>query len=94
MITRRDFIKVAAAGGALATLGDMPEAKAAVKTIVPDPAYCYESEKKIPVIAEVDLVVVGGSSATRPRAAAPACGSMHMHNEQLQDLLATAFGKK
>lgn len=33
-------------------------------------------------------------SATRPRAAAPACGSMHMHNEQLQDLLATAFGKK
>ena len=63
MITRRDFIKVAAAGGALATLGDMPEAKAAVKTIVPDPAYCYESEKKIPVIAEVDLVVVGGSSA-------------------------------
>ena len=51
MITRRDFIKVAAAGGALATLGDMPEAKAAVKTIVPDPAYCYESEKKIPVIA-------------------------------------------
>ena len=32
-------------------------------------------------------------ASTRPRAAAPACGSTHMHLEQLQELLAGAFGK-
>ncbi len=32
-------------------------------------------------------------AATRPRAAAPACGTSTMHNQQLADLLAQAFGK-
>lgn len=30
---------------------------------------------------------------TRPRAAAPACGSITMHNQQLADLLTSVFGK-
>ena len=36
MITRRDFLKVTAAGGALASLGSVTEAKAAMKSAVPD----------------------------------------------------------
>ena len=34
------------------------------------------------------------NSATRPRAAAPACGTSTMHNQQLADLLNQAFGRK
>ena len=56
MITRRDFLKVTAAGGALASLGSVTEAKAAMKSAVPDEGFCHEGARKIPVIAEVDLV--------------------------------------
>ena len=58
MITRRDFLKVTAAGGALASLGSVTEAKAAMKSAVPDEGFCHEGARKIPVIAEVDLVEV------------------------------------
>ena len=66
MITRRDFLKVTAAGGALASLGSVTEAKAAMKSAVPDEGFCHEGARKIPVIAEVDLVVAGGSSLLLP----------------------------
>lgn len=62
MITRRDFLKVTAAGSALASLGHVADAKAAVQQVVPNEQYCYEAQRKIPVIAEVDIVVAGGSS--------------------------------
>ena len=62
MITRRDFLKVTAAGGALASLGSVTEAKAAMKSAVPDEGFCHEGARKIPVIAEVYFVVAGGSS--------------------------------
>ena len=42
MITRRDFLKVTAAGGALASLGSVTEAKAAMKSAVPDEGFCHE----------------------------------------------------
>mgnify|MGYP002756382396 CR=1 FL=1 len=35
MITRRDFLKVTAAGGALASLGSVTEAKATMQAVVP-----------------------------------------------------------
>ena len=72
MITRRDFLKVTAAGGALASLGSVTEAKAAMKSAVPDEGFCHEGARKIPVIAEVDLVVAGGSSRAIAAAVAAA----------------------
>ena len=42
MITRRDFLKITAASGALASLGNMAEAQTTVRSAVPDSAYCYE----------------------------------------------------
>ncbi len=72
MITRRDFLKVTAAGGALASLGSMTEAKAAMKSAVPDEGYCHEEARKIPVMTEVDLVVAGGSSRAVAAAVAAA----------------------
>ena len=76
MITRRDFLKVTAASGALASLGNIKEAKASVQTVIPNAAFCIESERKIPLIAEVDIVVVGGSS----RAVAAAVAAAKMGN--------------
>lgn len=70
MITRRDFLKISVAGGALASLGNVAEAKHAVGAVLPDDRFCYESARRIPVLAEVDLVVAGGS--TRAVAAAVA----------------------
>ena len=72
MITRRDFLKVTAAGGALASLGSVTEAKAAMKSAVPDEGFCHEGARKIPVIVEVDLVVAGGSSRAIAAAVAAA----------------------
>ena len=72
MITRRDFLKVTAAGGALASLGSVTEANAAMKSAVPDEGFCHEGARKIPVIAEVDLVVAGGSSRAIAAAVAAA----------------------
>jgi hypothetical protein len=62
MITRRDFIKITAAGGALASVGKVSGARAAVQPALPDTDYAFESGRRIPVIAEVDMVVAGGSS--------------------------------
>ena len=62
MITRRDFLKVTAAGGALVSLGSVTEAKSTIQSAVPDEGFCHEGARKIPVIAEVDLVVAGGNS--------------------------------
>lgn len=62
MLTRRDFLKVTAAGGALASVGSYRKAKAAVDSVLPDDAYAYEHSRQIPVIAETDIVVVGGSA--------------------------------
>ena len=72
MITRRDFLKITAASGALASLGNMAEAQTTVRSAVPDSAYCYESSRQIPVIADVDLVVIGGSSRAVAAAVAAA----------------------
>ncbi|WP_293667683.1 FAD-dependent oxidoreductase [uncultured Parabacteroides sp.] len=72
MITRRDFLKVTAAGGALASLGNVAEAKAAMQTVVPEEGFCHESQRKIPVITEVDLIVAGGSSRAIAAAVAAA----------------------
>jgi hypothetical protein len=72
MMTRRNFIRITAASGALATAGNMPEARAAIQTLLPDMAYVLEKSRKIPIIAEVDLVVVGGSSRAVAAAAAAA----------------------
>jgi hypothetical protein len=62
MITRRDFIKITTAGGALAAVGKVAEARATVQPVLPDAEYVWESKRRIPVIADVDLLVVGGSS--------------------------------
>jgi hypothetical protein len=72
MITRRDFLKVTAAGGALASLGNGTKAKAAIQTVIPNEGFCYEGHCKIPVIAEVDLIVAGGSSRAIAAAVAAA----------------------
>ena len=72
MITRRDFFKIAAASGALASVGQIVEAKSTIQSAVPDEGFCHEGARKIPVIAEVDLVVAGGSSRAIAAAVAAA----------------------
>ena len=62
MLTRRDFLKVTAVGGAFASIGSMQQAKAAVRTALPDEAFAYEGGRKIPLVDETDIVVVGGSA--------------------------------
>lgn len=74
MITRRSFLKITAAGGALASLGSVSEAREAMRSVVPDDKFCHEESCRIPVMAEVDLVVVGGAS--RAVAAAVAAARM------------------
>lgn len=56
----------------LATVGNSAEVRAAVQPLLPDMDYASESSRKIPVIAEVDLVVVGGSSRAIAAAVAAA----------------------
>jgi hypothetical protein len=64
MVTRRDFLKVTATGSALAAFGNIPAARTAIyAATVPDTGYVVENERQIPVIAEVDIVVIGGASA-------------------------------
>ncbi|GHV32027.1 hypothetical protein FACS1894177_07570 [Bacteroidia bacterium] len=72
MLTRRNFIKITAASSVLATVGNVAEARAAMQPLLPDMDYASESSRKIPVIAEVDLVVVGGSSRAIAAAVAAA----------------------
>ena len=76
MLSRRDFIKITALTGALATSGFTSKARAAVSPILPDTDKCLEGAGKIPVIGEYDLVVAGGSSrAVAAAAAAAKCGA-------------------
>lgn len=72
MISRRDFLKVSTTGSVLTFMGSTSNAKSAVSNVLPDEAFCYESERKIPLFAEVDLVVVGGSSRAVAAAVAAA----------------------
>lgn len=62
MITRRDFLKVTAAGSAWVSLGNVAEAKNKIQQITEVPSYCEESGRTIPVIEETDIILVGGSS--------------------------------
>ncbi|MDY3070061.1 MAG: FAD-dependent oxidoreductase [Parabacteroides sp.] len=72
MITRRDFFKFTAAGSALAAMSNVQEAKAVINKILPDSGFCYESERKIPIYSETDIVVVGGNSRAVAAAVAAA----------------------
>ncbi|MDR2496031.1 MAG: FAD-dependent oxidoreductase [Tannerellaceae bacterium] len=62
MITRRDFIRIAAAGGALASVGEAANARTMFANVLPNMDLAREGGRHIPVIAEADLVVAGGSS--------------------------------
>ncbi|MDD6211323.1 MAG: FAD-dependent oxidoreductase [Bacteroidales bacterium] len=72
MITRRDFLKVSAVSGLLATASMPAEAKKQIRTVLPDDGYANESERRIPVFAETDVLVIGGTSAGVAAAAAAA----------------------
>lgn len=65
-------MKVTAAGSAFALLGNMKQAKASVSAVMPDADFCLEGGRKIPIIADVDLVVAGGSSRAVAAAVAAA----------------------
>jgi len=62
MLTRRDFIKVIATSGALASIGKISDAQATVQPLLPNTNYAYEGKRQIPLLTETDLVIVGGSS--------------------------------
>lgn len=75
MITRRDFMKITTAGSVLATFGNVTEAKAMVKNAAEELNYISEEERKIPIVADTDLVIVGGTSgAVAAAGAAARCG--------------------
>ena len=72
MFTRRNFIKVTAAGGALVSFGQFADARSVIEKVKPDnhrfipdkdsaedAKYAVEERKQIPVIADVDVVVAG-----------------------------------
>jgi hypothetical protein len=64
MITRRNFLKVTATGSALAAFGDVSVARAtAYMAAASASGYVMENERQVPVIAEVDVVIIGGTSA-------------------------------
>lgn len=62
MITRRNFLKTTAAGSILTSIGNITEAKNSMQSIVPNEKLCHEAPCNIPVIAEVDIIIAGGSS--------------------------------
>jgi len=74
MISRRNFIKATAAGGAFFTLGDFSRAAHVVNIASSNLAASSINADacQIPVIAAVDLVVVGGSAGAVAAAAAAA----------------------
>lgn len=72
MISRRNFIKLTAAGGALASVGQVSGAHNLIHPALPDTGYAWESKREIPLIADVDLVIVGGSSRAVAAAATAA----------------------
>lgn len=64
MVTRRDFIKATTLGGTLVATGQMSNARTVFMSATkPHSGFIEEGEKKIPVIKEVDIVIVGGTSA-------------------------------
>lgn len=64
MVTRRDFIKATTLGGTLVATGQMSNARTIFESATkPDSQYVKESEKKIPIIKNTDIVIVGGTSA-------------------------------
>ncbi len=72
LFSRRDFLKITAAGGVLATVGQVSEARAAMQGVMPDEGLCRETRRRIPLLAEADVVVVGGSSRAVAAAVAAA----------------------
>ena len=72
MITRRDFIKITAATGAFASVGRVADAKATVEPALPDAGLVLEGERKIPLKADTDIIVAGGSSRAVAAAVAAA----------------------
>ena len=58
MITRRDFLKVTAAGGVLASMGSVREAKAAMRSAMPDEQFCYEGERKVPLLMPSSIIIL------------------------------------
>lgn len=62
MVTRREFIKVTAAGSALLTVGNFAEAKNRIDPFTRSSRYCMETSRNIPLLDETDVIVVGGSS--------------------------------
>lgn len=62
MVTRREFIKMTAAGSALLTVGDFAEAKNKLDPFIRSSGYCLETSRNIPLLDETDVIVVGGSS--------------------------------
>lgn len=56
----------------MVSVGSVNQAKATLQTAVPDEGFCYESERKIPLLAEADIVVAGGSSRAVAAAVAAA----------------------
>lgn len=73
MLTRRDFLKVSAAGGVLMATGFTDAAGSTIMKALPDDKLILEKGRRIPVLKTVDIVVVGGSS--RAVAAASAAAS-------------------
>ena len=53
-------------------MGQTAEAKSAMQQVMPDENWAQESQRKIPLLAETDLVVVGGSYRAVACAAAAA----------------------
>ena len=72
MLTRREFLKVTAAGSAFALMGSFKNARASVAPVLPNADYCLQGGRKIPVTADVDLVVVGGGARAVAAAVAAA----------------------
>lgn len=72
MISRRNFIKLTAAGGALASTGRVSHAQQLIQPVLPNTAYAWENKREIPVIAETDIIVAGGSSRAVAAAVAAA----------------------
>ena len=80
MLTRREFLKVSAASGALFALGNVANAKANIEAVVPDENFALEKGRKIPVFADVDMVIAGGSSRAVAAAAAAAVKKQTLFN--------------
>ena len=76
MLTRRQFIAVTAAGSALMAMGMNEAAGKRMRLVLPDDDMAAQGGRRIPLLADVDIVVVGGSSrAVAAAAAAAANGS-------------------